>query len=149
MEHLHEEPAHKVKICYPFAVGQYEVTFEKWDRCVDAGACRNRRESQGTPRDAIGNLSWDDANAYLKWMSEATSQTYRLPSEEQWEYAAHSAISKASCNVCESVTKEQPSGVGFLKPNHFGLHDTAGKMAKWSEDCWNVSFHGVFAHGSA
>ena len=34
------------------------------------------------------NVSWDDAAAYAKWLSEKTGKTYRLPSESEWEYAA-------------------------------------------------------------
>ena len=74
-EHPHEKPAHKVRISSPFAIGQYEVTVEEWDRCVDAGACRYRPVHRGSPKEPAGNLSWDDANAYLKWLSQKTGQT--------------------------------------------------------------------------
>ena len=160
-EHPHEKPAHKVRITLPFAIGQYEVTYAEWDRCVDAGACRYRPERQGSPGDAIGNLSWDDANAYLKWMSEKTGQIYRLPSEAEWEYAARAGINKrfwwgdeagsgkANCSDCGSATKGQPAAAGSYKPNPFGLYDTAGNMAEWVQDCWNESYQGAPADGSA
>ena len=160
-EHPHEKPAHKVRIPSPFAIGQYEVTYAEWDRCVDAGACRYRPERQGSPGDAIGNLSWDDANAYLKWMSEKTGQIYRLPSEAEWEYAARAGINKrfwwgddagsgkANCSDCGSGTKGQPAAAGSYKPNPFGLYDTAGNMAEWVQDCWNESYQGAPADGSA
>jgi hypothetical protein len=79
-EHSDEKPAHKVRMSYPFAIGQYEVTYAEWNRCVEAGACRYRPNHEGSPNDAIGNPSWDDVNAYLKWLSETTGQVYRLPS---------------------------------------------------------------------
>ena len=115
-EHPHEKPAHKVKIPSPFAIGQYEVTIEEWDRCVDAGACRYRPEHNGSPKQPVGNLSWDDANAYVKWLSEKTGQIYRLPSEAEWEYAARAGTGKrfwwgdeagsgkANCSDCGSGT---------------------------------------------
>ncbi len=160
-EHPHEKPAHKVRIALPFAIGQYELTYAEWDRCVEAGACRYRPEHQGSPNDAIGNLSWDDANAYLKWMSEQTGQIYRLPSEAEWEYAARAGIDKrfwwgdqagsgkANCSDCGAGTKGQPSAAGSFQPNPFGLYDTAGNMAEWVQDCWNESYQGAPADGSA
>ena len=160
-EHPHEKPTHKVKITSAFAIGQYEVTYEEWDRCVDAGSCRYRPEFHGSPREAIGNLSWDDANTYLKWMSEKTGQVYRLPSEAEWEYAARAGTGKrywwgdeagsgkANCTDCGSASNGQPSAVGSYKPNSFGLYDTAGNMAEWVQDCWNESYQGAPADGSA
>ncbi len=142
-EHPNEKPAHKVRIPLPFAIGQYEVTYAQWDRCVEAGACRYRPEHQDLPNDAIGNLSWDDANAYLKWMSEKTGQIYRLPSEAEWEFAARAGSSgKANCSDCGEGTNGQPSAAGTYKPNPFGLYDTAGNMAEWVQDCWNEILSG-------
>ena len=160
-DHPHEKPTHKVKITSAFAIGQYEVTYEEWDRCVDAGACRYRPDHQGSPKDPIGNLSWDDANTYLKWMSEKTGQIYRLPSEAEWEYAARAGTGKrfwwgdepgsgkANCTDCGSASNGQPSAVGSYKPNSFGLYDTAGNMAEWVQDCWNESYQGAPVDGSA
>jgi formylglycine-generating enzyme required for sulfatase activity len=139
-EHPHEKPAHKVRISHPFAIGQFEVTYEEWDRCVDAGACRYRPEHQGSPREAIGNLSWDDANTYLKWISEKTGQVYRLPSEAEWEYAARAGSGE--------LPHGPPAAAGTGKPNPLGLYDTAGNMAEWVQDCWNESFHGAPNDGS-
>ncbi len=160
-EHPHEKPAHKVKIPLPFAIGQYEVTIEEWDRCVEALACRRRPELTGSPTQPVGNLSWDDANAYLKWLSEKTGQIYRLPSEAEWEYAARAGASKrfwwgdeagsgkANCSDCGSGTNGRAAPVGAYRPNPFGLYDTAGNMAEWVQDCWNDSYHGAPADGSA
>ena len=141
-ERPHEKPAHKVRIPSPFAIGQYEVTYEQWDRCVHAGACRYRPVFNGPRHEAIGNLSWDDANAYLKWISEKTGQVYRLPSEAEWEYAARADSGKTSCTTCVSPDNEQTSAPGSHKPNPFGLYDTVGNMAEWVQDCWNESYQG-------
>ena len=160
-EHPHEKPTHKVRISRPFAIGQYEVTYAEWDRCVETGACRYRPERQGLPDDAIGNLSWDDAATYLKWLSEKTGQVYRLPSEAEWEYAARAGSGKrfwwgdeagsgkANCSDCGSGTNGQPAAVGSYTPNAFGLYDTAGNVAEWVQDCWNESYLGAPVDGSA
>ena len=147
-ERPHEKPAHKVRIPSPFAIGQYEVTYEQWDRCVHAGGCRYRPVFNGAQREAIGNLSWDDANAYLKWLSEKTGEVYRLPSEAEWEYAARADSGKTSCTTCVSPDNEQTSAPGSHKPNSFGLYDTVGNMAEWVQDCWNESYQGAPADGS-
>jgi formylglycine-generating enzyme required for sulfatase activity len=140
-EHPREKPAHKVRIPQPFAIGQYEVTYAEWDRCVAANACSYRPERQGSPVEAIGNLSWDDANAYLKWMSEQTGQIYRLPSEAEWEYAARAGSVKAAKN-------KQTMAAEASKANSFGLYGTEGNRAEWVEDCWNESYQGAPADGS-
>ena len=148
-ERPHEKPAHKVRIPSPFAIGQYEVTYEQWDRCVHAGGCRYRPVFNGAQREAIGNLSWDDANAYLKWISEKTGQVYRLPSEAEWEYAARAESGKTCCTTCVSPDNEQTSAPGSHKPNSFGLYDTVGNMAEWVQDCWNEPYQRAPIDGSS
>jgi formylglycine-generating enzyme required for sulfatase activity len=129
-EHPYEKPEHKVKIGYPFAIGRYQITSAEWSRCADAGDCEKRPNPQRSDGNtaAAGDLSWDDANAYVKWLSMETGHVYRLPSEAEWEYAVR---------------------VGSSKPNLFEVYDTAGKMAEWVQDCWHDSYRGAPADGSA
>jgi formylglycine-generating enzyme required for sulfatase activity len=148
-QHPHEKPVHKVRISHPFAIGQYEVTYAEWDRCVDAGACRYRPEHRVSPNEAIGNLSWDDANTYLKWMSENTGQVYRLPSEAEWEYAARIGSGKISCSACGSASRGQAVTDSSPKPNPFGLYDTTGNLAEWVQDCWNEPYQRAPIDGSS
>ena len=75
----------------PFAVGKYEVTFAEWDACVAAGSCGGHRpydEGWGRGRRTVINVSWDEAKAYVGWLSRKTGERYRLLSEAEWEYAA-------------------------------------------------------------
>ena len=85
-----EKPVHRVAIGQPIAIGRHEITFAEWDRCVAAGACKYRPDDRGWGRGdrPVIDVSWDDAEVFLAWLSQKTGQQYRLPTEAEWEYAA-------------------------------------------------------------
>jgi formylglycine-generating enzyme required for sulfatase activity len=157
-----ESPIHRVTIAKPFAIGRYEVTFREWDLCVAAGGCKYSPTDQNWGRGdrPVINLSWLDAKEFVKWLSEKTGQSYRLPSEAEWEYAARAGTStpywwgreigtrQANCRECGGAGV-QTSPVGSFKSNAFGLFDTAGNAAEWVEDCWNDNYRNAPRDGSA
>jgi formylglycine-generating enzyme required for sulfatase activity/class 3 adenylate cyclase len=176
-----EEPLHEVTIAGNFAAGKFEATFDEWKACVDARACnKDVAYDQGwgkdekfpdgriVPRPVI-NVSWDDAQRYVKWLSARTGKTYRLLSEAEWEYAARGVTSvdaphpaypwgqdvdtgNASCRGCggdwdgEEVNRTAP--VGSFAANAFGLHDMHGNVWEWAEDCVHNSYNGAPSDGS-
>ena len=166
-----ESPPHRVTVARSFAVGKYEVTFAEWDACVAANGCGGHRPFDwywGRGRLPVINVSWEDAKAYLRWLSQRTSKPYRLLSEAEWEYAARagtagpyhfgSAISTDRANYngsrwgrpskpTENRRKTVP--VGSFPPNAFGLHDMHGNVWEWVEDCWNLDYRGAPTDGSA
>jgi hypothetical protein len=76
-----EGPQHMVTIARPFAVGRFEVTFDEWDACVADGGCNGYKPSDegwGRGRRPVINVSWDDAKAYVGWLSKKTGKSYRL-----------------------------------------------------------------------
>jgi formylglycine-generating enzyme required for sulfatase activity len=159
----YENPVHRVTIAKPFAIGRYEVTFDEWDRCVEDKGCKAQPDDRewGRGDRPVINVSWLDAKAFVAWLSQKTGQTYRLPSEAEWEYAARAGTNtafwwgrdvgsrQANCRECNTGTSQQTSPVGSYKPNSFGLYDTAGNAAEWVEDCWNDSYRGAPKDASA
>ena len=160
-----EGPVHRVSVPSTFAVGVYEVTFGEWDACVSAGGCEGYRpddEGRGRGRRPVINVSWEDAQSYVGWLSRETGEAYRLLSEAEWEYVARAgtttryhwgdAIGRnlANCWDCGSRWDgEGASPVGVFGANAFGLHDIHGNVSEWIEDCWNSSYAGAPRDGSA
>jgi formylglycine-generating enzyme required for sulfatase activity len=151
-----EGPQHRVQVA-SFAIGQYEVTFRQWDACVAAGGCKTKPGDAGWGRGQrpVINVSWDDAQQYVKWLSGKTGQTYRLPSEAEWEYAARAGtttpfafgerITTAQANVGGSKTLP----VGSFAKNAWDLYDLYGNVEEWVQDCWHGSYQGAPADGRA
>ena len=147
---MSERPAHRVTLAQGFALGKYEVTVAEWMACVEDGGCGHAPKDVAAPeRTAMRNVSWQDAQQYVTWLSRKTGRSYRLPSEAEWEYAAragsHQAFSwgdeagqrKADCKDCGGDwNKKTPAPIGSYDANGFGFHDMNGGVAEWTADCW-------------
>jgi len=188
-----EGPIHEVVISRPLAFGKYEVTrFEfamfvlKTKYSLDF-SCRYLAEVgweqgvswrwpgfQQTNSHPVVCVNWNDAKAYLEWLSQETGQVYRLPSEAEWEYAARagsvdrfffgnsvsnlckygngvdaSSDFKWQNKKCEDGYGSGTAPVGSFRPNRFGLYDTIGNVWEWLEDCWNGSYSNAPGDGSS
>ena len=158
-----EHPLHPVTISRPFALSRHEVTFDEYDRFAAAtGRSRPDDEGWGRGRRPVVNVSWDDAQAYVSWLSSETGVRYRLPSEAEWEYAARAGTTtayswgneigsnRANCDGCGSRwDDEMTAPVGSFAANAWGLHDMHGNVSEWVEDCWHETYAGAPADGSA
>ena len=160
-----ESPQRRVTIAEPFAVSVYEVTFGEWDACVNEGGCNGYQphgEGWGRGGRPVINVSWDDARAYVKWLSQRTGKRYRLLSESEWEYVARAGtmepfhtgatISADQANYDSSYTyvsgqkgryRGRTVQVGTFSPNAFGLHEVHGNVWEWTQDCWNEDYTGA------
>jgi formylglycine-generating enzyme required for sulfatase activity len=162
--HDFESPQHRVLFAKPFAVSRFEVMFNEWDACVSYGDCDPRVSDAGWGRDRqpVMNVTWDDAQRYVAWLSRMTGKTYRLLSEAEWEYAARAGTQtafswgdrigegNANCNGCGSEWDgSQAAPVGSFAPNAFGLHDMHGNVWEWVEDCVHNNYNGAPEDGSA
>ena len=122
-----EGPQHRVTIARPFAVSKFEVTFEQWDACAAFGPCVHLPDSKmGRGTQPVINVTWDQAQQYVAWLSKMTGRSYRLLSEAEWEYAARAGTTtvfswgdeigenNANCNGCGSEWDSRRDRSGWL-----------------------------------
>jgi formylglycine-generating enzyme required for sulfatase activity len=178
-----------ITIARPFAVGRFAVTRDEFayfvavtarrieDGCfVVAGETLKRepRRSWREPgfaqdgRHPAVCVSWDDAKAYVAWLSQATGKTYRLLSEAEREYVARasatapfwwgSTISTDRANYNGTVAYAGVAGgawrratvpVDAFLANPWGLYNVHGNVWDWTEDCWNMANTGNPGTGAA
>ena len=151
-----ERPQHSVTIGQSFALGKYKVSRSEFaaflqETGYDArGTCYYWAGGEGespiakdwrdpgfsqSDHDPVVCVDWDDAQAYVTWLSRKTGKQYRLPSESEWEYAARSGTPLVS---------------GFRdQANRFGLYDMRGYVGEWMEDCWHETYEGAPRNGMA
>jgi formylglycine-generating enzyme required for sulfatase activity len=153
-----EMPIHTVKFTTPFAMARYETTFDEYDRFAQAtGRTLPADSGWGRGTRPVINVSWDDAKAYAKWLSQQTGKRYRLPSEAEWEYAARSGgkdeiwagtsdMSQLKKYAVYEANRTEP--VGSKQPNGLGLYDMSGNGWEWVEDCWHEDYKDAPPGGS-
>ena len=102
------EAQHRVTIP-SFAIGKHEVTFAQWDACVADGGCNGVKPDDfgwGRGNHPVIGVNWNDAKAYVAWLSKKTGKPYRLPSESEWEYSVRAGVMTAY-HVGDTITPKQ------------------------------------------
>lgn len=150
-----EQPVHSVFVSR-FAISRYEVTFAEYDRFAEAtGRPKPDDKGWGRGNRPVINVSWQDATAYTQWLSRQTRQTYRLPTEAEWEYAARAATETqywwgnnigsnlANCDGCGSRwNNKKTAPVGSFAANPFKLYDTVGNVYEWTCSEYELKYNG-------
>jgi formylglycine-generating enzyme required for sulfatase activity len=202
-----EQPQHEVTIATGFAMARTEVTVAEFRAFVRAsgyvpdseklGGSSVYDESNGRMQqragadwqddyagqrakadDPVVNVSWNDANAYVDWLSKRTGKHYRLPTEAEYEYAERAGTTTrygwgdgAPARKVENLTGDRdrsparrswanafkdyddgywgPAPVRSFLPNPFGLYDMSGNVSEWVADCWHENYVRAPADGSA
>ena len=148
-----EQPQHQVSV-KAFAMGKYEVTQEQWYAVM--GNLPSSFKGRTLP---VEQVTWNDAQEFVRRLGAKTGKTYRLPSEAEWEYAARAGsrtewsfgdneneLGRYAWFNANSGSTTHP--VGEKLPNAFGLHDMHGNVWEWTEDCWNENYNGAPSDGS-
>lgn len=193
-----EKPQHRVRIKNPFYLGKYEVTRGQFRKFVTATKYKTDAEKDGkgcwgftgkndgeiaqkpeftwrsvgfeqTEDHPVVNVSWNDAVAFCEWLSKQEGNTYRLPTEVEWEWACRGGTFdrwncgdkekdlKASANIADASLKAKwavanwamdwddnspfTSAVGKYKANQFGLHDMHGNVSEWCNDWFDPKYY--------
>jgi formylglycine-generating enzyme required for sulfatase activity len=139
-----ERPQHPIAIDNRLAIGRYPVTFDEYDHfCAATRRQKPNDEGWGRGRRPVIHVSWEDAQAYVNWLSSVTGSSYRLPTEAEWEFACRAgtttpfsfgdriAPSDANYSSCKIA---QTCDVGSYPPNDWGLFDMHGNVWEW---CWD------------
>ena len=171
---MHDEgPQHQVTFARSFALGRFPITFDEFDSfCTQTGREPPPDEGWGRGLRPVINVSFEDVEAYLLWLTKVTDQIYRLPSEAEWEYAcragtttrytfgdqfSHTTIhaSVASIDAVQNIgeiididTVGCTAKVGSYPANSFGLHDMHGNVEEWCADNYHLRYEDAPIDGS-
>jgi formylglycine-generating enzyme required for sulfatase activity len=151
-----EAPPHRVSL-KPFYIAVTETTNAQYARFLQATGHPaplywGDRNLNG-PRQPVVGVSWDDAVAFCRWLSQLTGVEHRLPSEAQWEAAARGGLTGQPypwgsqgpdaggvfrANLMHDGTARDgfrfSAPVGSFAPNGYGLSDLAGNVSEWCQD---------------
>lgn len=155
-----EQPIHRVTIREPFAISVHEVSQAEFRAyCEDTGRSCAAQPWAGDDYPVV-NVSWQDARAYVEWLSNATGSRYHLPSEAQWEYAARAgqrglvpsgdtlSPTDAHYSMRTALTAPAPRSQKF-NDNGFRLMHMLGNLREWVEDGWVENFDDAPSNGAA
>ena len=180
-----EKPVHKVTV-NSYWIGKYEVTVAEFSKFVGETGYMTDAEKNGyasvyiegkwvkkvgvdwrcneegkkrhmnTNKYPVIFVSWNDANAYCRWLSQKTGYNYRLPTEVEWEYADRdrglnnrrwsgtnnaNKVKEYAWSKANSKGKVHP--IGKRKPNDLQLYDMSGNVWEWCADWYSSNYYSV------
>ena len=128
-----DDPVVEVSIAYPFAAGVFEVTVDEWAACRREGGCSHdpRDPEPGRGDRPVTDVSWEDAQHYVRWLSAKTGEKYRLLSEAEWLYVSSESKDGTNWYPLPGSWWHAPSSHG---PNRFGLQGLRGSVMEWLDE---------------
>ena len=132
-----------------------QVSAADYDRCVADGGCLPRGPSEGPDENLPAvQVSWQDATNYAAWLSAKTWEAWRLPTDEEWAFAAGSRFHDDALSVAASrdpsvrwlaryeresqqeALDQRPRPSGAFGANEYGLLDLSGNVWEWTNTCF-------------
>jgi sulfatase modifying factor 1 len=121
-----------------FHIGKYEVTQADWIEIMGV----NPNESDNCKDCPVSQISWIDIQEFIKKSNSKFNENYRLPTEEEWEFAAKGGLHSkdyiySGSNLATEVawyaenSGGTPHPVGLLRPNELGIYDMSGNIWEW------------------
>ncbi len=146
-------PLAMVTIPHTLAIMRHQVSAAEYRRCVESGACPTLEGDTdlAAANRPVVKVSWRDAQAYAEWLSRETGDHYRLPTDEEWAYAAASRFKddalpdtndpgqRALATYARDRNDDinaQPQPIGTFGANENGLVDVAGNVWEWTDTCF-------------
>ncbi len=151
-------PRVRIEIEKPLEIMTYQVSLGEYDRCVNDGVCAPA-DARGTGDVPVTGVSYLDATDYAAWYSEATGETWRLPTDEEWAFAAGERFTadvepleedpnNPARGWLSSYRREvamarkadpEPRSRGAFGANSKGVADVAGNVWEWTSSCYQRS----------
>jgi formylglycine-generating enzyme required for sulfatase activity len=150
-----EMPQHLVKVPR-FYLGRYLITQEQY--IVLMGNNPAQLKKRGLP---VEMVTWHDAQAFCRKLTQLSHKHYRLPSEAEWEYACRARTTTSYCfgntispklanydDGRQGAVQNGTTPVKKFPPNGFGLSDMHGNVWEWCEDGWHDNYDNAPTDGS-
>ncbi|MBI4850601.1 MAG: SUMF1/EgtB/PvdO family nonheme iron enzyme [Acidobacteria bacterium] len=165
-----EQPLHSVEL-EAFEIGKYEITNKEFEVFISSTNYLTQPEREKSPitwrsyftldreNYPVVLVSWHDAAAYCKWLSEVTNKSFRLPTEAEWEYAARGGVttkypwgdeidveqanydSELNRGLIAGVVLENLEPVDSYNANGYGLFNVSGNVAEWCQDWYEQDYY--------
>lgn len=150
-----EGPLHELRLPYDLIIMKRQVTVAEYAGCVQDGACPKVPLASGPGDVPVVGVSWHDASAYAAWISSKTGVTHRLPTDEEWTYAAAEKARDEALPLVDPAdpaqawiaryeaesSRDRPAAMtpqpgGTFGTNSKGLDDVAGNVWEWTDSCF-------------
>jgi len=150
-----DAPAVAIARSSALRVMRRQVTAAEYGRCVAAGECKQTSlNGTSAPDLPAANINWDDATAYAAWLSKETGYLWRLPTDEEWAFAAGSRFHDDALSLAarsdpsarwlarykketeDAASDRRLRAVGSFGENEYGLLDLSGNVWEWTNTCF-------------
>ena len=140
-----EKPVHQVILTKDYYIGKYEVTQALWQAVMGSNPSNSKGDNL-----PVEQVSWNDCQDFISKLNSITGRKFRLPTETEWEYAAHGGKKgrgyqySGSSNIFDVAWYKGNSGVephpvGMKQANELGIYDMSGNVEEWCQD-WYGSY---------